>query len=329
MSSSVSSTRSSSATLAERLKKFDSQNTVSNEFRVYTVQGAVLSIVTVVLIVYFVASEVYFNFQLTLTERVHVNATNPRGLEMEFDISFPVIPCSQLSVDAHDPTGQAQSLHLDKDHHVWKHRFTMQQNGKMKVHLGDKEKLELGSTLLTAASAAGGAGAGTAGEYATARQLNKEGELEGKKEEEVCGSCYGAGEEGECCNSCDDVKRAYNRMGWKLSDPTVIKQCRDSGPEEQPGEGCNVHGIVALDSGGGNLHFAPAEDALKPSSSEQDMNILDLLLNNFRQWNVTHTIHKLRFGPKYPAGVYQLNGETRIISDTHGMYQYYVQVRWL
>ena len=26
-------------------------------------------------------------------------------------------------------------------------------------------------------------------------------------DEEECGSCYGDGDEGECCNTCDDVKR--------------------------------------------------------------------------------------------------------------------------
>lgn len=48
----------------------------------------------------------------------------------------------------------------------------------------------------------------------------------------------------------------------------------------------------------------------------------------FQEWNVTHTVHKIRFGPEYPAAVYQLDGETRTITDdTYGMYQYYFQVR--
>eukprot|EP00520_Triparma_pacifica_P002546 CAMPEP_0118655306 /NCGR_PEP_ID=MMETSP0785-20121206/12853_1 /TAXON_ID=91992 /ORGANISM="Bolidomonas pacifica, Strain CCMP 1866" /LENGTH=101 /DNA_ID=CAMNT_0006548025 /DNA_START=263 /DNA_END=563 /DNA_ORIENTATION=+ len=29
--------------------------------------------------------------------------------------------------------------------------------------------------------------------------------------EEICGDCYGAGEVGECCDTCDDVRRAYRR----------------------------------------------------------------------------------------------------------------------
>lgn len=38
--------------------------------------------------------------------------------------------------------------------------------------------------------------------------------------EEVCGSHYGAGEDGECCNTCDDVKRAYSRKGWQM--PSLV-----------------------------------------------------------------------------------------------------------
>ena len=51
-----------------------------------------------------------------------------------------------------------------------------------------------------------------------------------------CGDCYGAGEEGECCNSCEDVKQAYKRKGWSLRDLSNIKQCVKAGEAEE-GEG--------------------------------------------------------------------------------------------
>ena len=302
--------------LSERLKKIDTTSSVSKEFRVYTVQGAVLSVATVSLILYLVASEFVFNFQVTLQERVHVNATNPRGVEMEFDISFYAVSCAELNVDAQDPTGQQQSLHIDKEHHVWKHRFVMEDNGNMRTLLGEKEKIELGSTLLSA------------GQLDSQKLIDES--LQDDDEEDSddgCGSCYGAGEDDECCFTCDDVKRAYTRKGWQMPDLSEIKQCKQQGagtraPKED-GEGCNVHGIVALDSGGGNLHVAPGEGMAKPVASA---NLLDLLLGSIHEWNVTHVIHKLRFGPEYPAGVYQLDGASRTVTDTHGMYQYYLQV---
>ena len=32
-----------------------------------------------------------------------------------------------------------------------------------------------------------------------------------------CGNCYGAGEEGQCCNTCYDVKVAYDKKGTRRS----------------------------------------------------------------------------------------------------------------
>lgn len=307
--------------MEDRLKSLDAHSSVSKEFRVYTVQGAVLSVVTVLAILYLVISEASFNFQVTLQENVHVNATSSRGLEMEFDITFPALPCSKLKIDAADPQGQPQSLHLDKAHHVWKHRIKMSEDGKTKTLIGSKTKLEFGSTLKNE------------GELISV--VEEEGKIRedfGKEEEvdeDKCESCYGAGEEGECCNTCEDVRRAYKRRGWVLrTDITDVLQCKHelggrglAGEAEAEDEGCNVHGVVALSTGGGNLHLAPGRDA-----ASGGMSILDALMQSFLQWNVSHVVHKIRFGPEYPAAIYQLDGENRMIEDMSGMYQYYFQV---
>ena len=302
--------------LSERLKKVDAHSSVSKEFRVYTLSGAILSVVTLMLIVYLLVSEVYFNFQLTLQERVHVNATSSRGLEIEFDISLPEVPCSKLEIDASDPMGQPQSLHLDQYHHVWKHRIKMKEDGTRQL-IGLREKLELGSTLKSEQDLVE-----VAEEDGKLKSVEEPGGDESTGEEGKCGSCYGAGEEGECCNSCEDVRRAYKTKGWVLRDEyNTVEQCKGESAKESDGEGCNVHGVVALSTGGGNLHLAPGRGAAMGG-----MTILDVLMQTFQEWNVSHTIHKLRFGPEYPAAVYQLDGLTRSIQDTYGMYQYYFQV---
>ena len=33
-----------------------------------------------------------------------------------------------------------------------------------------------------------------------------------------CGSCYGAAEDGVCCDTCGDVMRAYRKKGWTFGD---------------------------------------------------------------------------------------------------------------
>lgn len=267
-------------------------------------------------IVYLVFTEVGYNFQTVTTERVHVNATSPTGLDVEFDITLPKVPCSQLNIDANDPTGQTQSLHLDHRHHIWKHRLIIDEETGTKKYIGRRSKLEQGSTLLEEA-------------HLEAELEKQYGDLLGGEGEEVveeeCGSCYGAGEEGECCQTCDDVKRAYNRKGWSFRDVKNIAQCKDNGNvEEKENEGCNVHGLIALDSGGGNFHLAPGRD-IEPTGGDL-FNMFELIMQTFEQWNVTHTLHRLRFGDEYPGHVHQLDAETRYIGDSYGMYQYYFKV---
>lgn len=264
-------------------------------------------------ILYLIYTELVFNFDTTLLERVHVNATTPAGLELEFDVTLPGVSCALLSIDANDPTGQRQSLHLDKRHHVWKHRIDVHGNV-----IGNKQRLELGSTLLQ--------------EDALRERALQAGAIIDKEstpveqEEEECGSCYGAGDDGECCDTCDDVKRVYARRGWVMPSIKDVAQCAgELSSKQENGEGCNVHGIVALSTGGGNLHLAPSHD-LEEFGSGKQVSILDVFMRTFEQFNVSHTIHKLRFGAEYPGNVNQLDGEVRHIKDGFGMYQYYFQV---
>jgi endoplasmic reticulum-Golgi intermediate compartment protein 3 len=344
-----SSTESSS--LADRLRKLDTQSSVSSEFRVYTLQGAIVSVLTVSAILYLFVTEFRYNFTVIQQQRVYVNATTTsegggRLLELEFDISLPEIPCSVLNIDAMDPHGQDQSLHLDTNHHVWKHRMKIKNN--QRILLGSKTKLEFGSTLLHARDVL--EDSELSPEFFDALQqqallngtaLRKNSTIAAANvtstiEDDACGSCFGAGDEGECCNTCDDVKRAYKRRGWVLKNEKEVPQCRNEAVmlvnnveqgKESEDEGCNVHGVVALAIGGGNLHLAPSKNQFNELSAQGTVNLFDLLMSFMQEWNVTHTIHKIRFGPEYPSATYQLDNHTVVIADTYGMYQYYFQVR--
>lgn len=299
--------------IGDSLKRLDGHSTISKEFRVHTVQGAVLSTITLVLIAYLTFTEFRFNFREELVERVHANATTERGLEMEFDITLHSVPCAILSIDANDPAGQRQSLHLDKVHHVYKHRIS--KDGRF---LGRKSRLELGSSLLSEQHLLD----------SLHNRTDDDDQVVSLEDihlmEEECGSCYGAGGEDACCNTCDDVKREYELEGWILPSLSEIKQCQNqTTAKEEEGEGCNVHGIVALSTGGGNLHLAPNRGL---DDSESVTSIIDVFLRTFEQFNVSHTINKIRFGADYPGVAHQLDKEERILGDSYGMYQYYLQI---
>lgn len=298
--------------LADKLKTFDYHTSVANEFKVQTGYGAALSVVTILAIIYLITTELHYNLTPTQRERVHVNSTTPDGVEMEFDVTLPSVPCALLTVDAQDPQGQAMNLHIDKTHRIWKHRI-----GKDGRTIGRKSRFEMGNTLISEKHV---------------EDMAKEKGIEFvdidddfQVTEEECGSCYGAEEEGECCNTCDDVKRAYQRKGWVLDKLSSIKQCKNEkrGSDEQ-GEGCNVHGIVALSEGGGNLHLAPGHEL--ENVGKTFTSLADLIATAFDTFNVSHTVNKLRFGQDYPGDVNQLDGEKRMVHDAYGMYQYYIQI---
>lgn len=276
---------------------------------------------------------------------------SPDGLEVEFDITFPHIPCALLATDANDPTGQSQSFHIDKKHRVWKHR--LDKNGK---RIGRKSKFELGGTLTKEDQLDALKNAKAADEALTAeeRKLQQEENNEAKSskedveevdDEELCGSCYGAGDEGECCNTCDDVKRAYRRKQWHIPDITKIDQCAHLvRATEEDGEGCNVHGYVALSTGGGNLHFAPDRQWEKEGDKSKNhvsmfggfmdlSSVIEMFNEAYEQFNVSHTVNQLSFGPSMPSRVRdslnltsQLDGAVRSVADGYGMFQYYLQV---
>lgn len=118
-----------------------------------------------------------------------------------------------------------------------------------------------------------------------------------------CGSCYGAKalREDGCCNTCQEVREAYVKSGWGMINANEIDQCIREGfldrIETQANEGCNIQGHLLVNKVRGNFHIAPG-DAFQTSS----MHIHDLKefvagAPDGHQFDLSHTIHKLKFGP--------------------------------
>jgi hypothetical protein len=76
-----------------------------------------------------------------------------------------------------------------------------------------------------------------------------------------CGSCYGGLEpEGGCCQTCEQVRKAYLDRGWAFSSPEGIEQCAKEGWVEkvnaQAKDGCRVEGKVRLKKVASSLIFS-------------------------------------------------------------------------
>lgn len=156
-----------------------------------------------------------------------------------------------------------------------------------------------------------------------------------------CGPCYGApppeGHNG-CCNTCDDVREAYASNGWGLSnDGKGIEQCeREHFAEhlaEMREEGCNVAGHLQVNKVAGNFHIAPGKSF---STSTMHVHDLQLYFDTPTQHTMSHIIHHLSFGPELPVdplhpkatpyGNNPLDGTESWSKIKHYNYMYFIKV---
>ena len=174
---------------------------------------------------------------------------------------------------------------------------------------------------------------------------------------DYCGSCYGAGKEGDCCNTCEELKQAYSEKGWSSSaiDGEKSEQCKrvrwqfvfdtckvgplvvscvhrachlqvldNPGLAAHAGEGCNLHGVLRVNKVAGNFHVALGTTKSVDGRLIHAFERADLL-----HFNTSHTIHHLSFGESFDQQVNPLSETYRILDPDVGpsaVYQYYIKL---
>lgn len=224
-----------------------------------------------------------------------VDTARGETLRINFDVTFPNIACSLLSVDAMDISGEQ---HYDIRHDIVKKRLDL-----------------LGNVI---DSRQGGIGVPK-----IERPLQRHG---GRLDhnETYCGSCYGAEmSDHDCCNSCEEVREAYTRKGWGITNPDLVDQCKREGflqkIKDEEGEGCNIHGFLEVNKVAGSIHFTPGK-----SFHHANFHIYDISFQ--REYNISHRINKLSFGKEFPGVVNPLDGVQWMQEASSGMYQYFIKV---
>lgn len=262
--------------------KFDSR--FEQEARDKTVFGAVLSVVAVLLVLVLVGGEVSYFFSIETKHELFVDTSDVnQQLTIHINVSFFKTPCDLISIDAIDSFGEFQK---DIEATTRKHRISndgtfiaetveLVNSGKKSMRNGEEEDH---------ASAAG----------------HRDG----------CGSCYGAGAAGSCCNSCDDVREAYERHGWtfNLNDVSIVQCAAERlahASRIANHEGCNIAGTLAVRRVQGNIHFIPGR-----SFTHLGQHLHDLAGDEVKDLNLTHRINHLSFGDSYPGLVNPLDGRT-------------------
>lgn len=204
----------------------------------------------------------------------------------------------------------------DAAHNIFKHKLSP---------LGEKEGLpqrhDVGDTIISEAQ--------LTADYEKTHSNKKKSETPSSSD---CGNCYGAGLPGQCCESCDDVKKAYARVGWRFK-PHEVLQCQKEAfldtLHDQYAEdgGCQVYGSLELSRLNGHFHIAPHKSLQRGSAGASGViSLIDLLQFTFDQFNISHTVNSLSFGDNFPGIKSPLDGQIRTVTDTHGMYQYYLKI---
>ncbi|KAK9800198.1 hypothetical protein WJX73_008042 [Symbiochloris irregularis] len=283
-----------------KLKALDAFPKVNEDFYQRTFSGGVITIGSSLIMLALFLSEFSYFLTVRTVNELSVDLSRGEQMDINFEITFPALPCGWLSLDAMDVSGE---MHLDVDHSVFKQR--LKSTGEPVVDEVEQHKVgpEQDLTLMHGAAP--------------------------ENETKPCGSCYGA--TGDCCNTCEEVRAAYRKRGWAFTDPQHIDQCAKEGYvtklKEQEGEGCRMWGLLNINKVAGNFHFAPGR-----SFQSGGMHVHDLVPFGTSEFDTSHTIQHLSFGKDYPGMRNPLDNIVVPRYNSHnpdgrtGMYQYFLKV---
>lgn len=278
-----------------KVRNLDAYPKINEDFYSRTLSGGVITLVSSIAMFLLFFSELGLYLHTVTESKLVVDTSRGEKLHINFDITFPAVSCTLLSLDAMDISGEQ---HLDIRHDIFKKRIGA--DGKVI----EERKEGIGGPQID-------------------KPLQRHG---GRLEhnETYCGSCFGAeSTDHECCNSCEEVREAYRRKGWGLTNPELIDQCKREGfaqkIKDEEGEGCNIYGSLEVNKVAGNFHFIK-------SFHQSSIHLPDMLAFQEDSYNISHKINKLAFGEYYPGIINPLDGVHWFQEIPNGMYQYFIKV---
>ncbi|KAG7342870.1 endoplasmic reticulum vesicle transporter [Nitzschia inconspicua] len=279
---------------------------VDREFTVQTQSGGIATIIAYSLIVVLVLAEIASHYQQNRMElsTTLVDTSLGKRMRVNMNITFPSLACDDLHLDAIDVAGDSQ-INIED---TLKKRKLHTATGKW----FSKEEIEVETN------------------NHRKQQERREEMLRKELPDDYCGPCYGAHqEEGQCCQTCDDVIDAYTKKRWKseLLKYTAEQCVREGRDKAEPkkmtkGQGCNLSGFMTVNRVSGNFHIAMGEGI------ERDgRHIHTYVPEDSPNFNASHIIHQLSFGPE--DGKEPLVGMTKIVTEqtgTTGLFQYFIKI---
>lgn len=282
------------------LDAFSRMMKVPDDLRTQSTTGGAISLVSFIVIFLLFTSELVSFLSPERTTKLSVDSGVGEKLRIHLDVDFPNVNCEIMGVDALDVGGTMQ---IEITNHMFKTPID---------HHGRPMKNAVRQKLMQHS---------TASEHKASPSPWPNG----------CGSCMGAQTSAdECCNTCDSVKKAYERRGWLLTDLSAVPQCQREGVttltpgEYDPDRGCNIHGFIEISKVAGRIHITPGHSFQFHGRTLHDMSAL-----RNHQLDLSHKIKKMSFGDPYPGQVNPLDGvEKRSQSneDKMGQHEYFIRI---
>ncbi|TNN13580.1 Endoplasmic reticulum-Golgi intermediate compartment protein [Schistosoma japonicum] len=272
------------------LRNFDAFAKPLKDFRVKTMSGAMVSIISSFIIGILFTSE-FISFMRTQNKQeIIVDINRGEKMSIYLDITINFIPCAFLRLDTMDTTGAQQ---LNVMHEVYKTSVSISGN-------------PLSNSVR--------------------HTVNDDSALTTTRDPNYCGSCYGADSPTrKCCNTCEEVQMAYHEMQWVFGNASEFEQCRNEnwdGMKRNIGnEGCRIHGSLTVNRVGGGFHIAPGH-----SYTENHAHVHSIRSLGHVQFNVSHSITELRFGDAYPGQINSLDGTKMTVDKPSQMFNYYLKL---
>ena len=299
-----------------QLRKLDFFDKVKAADTIQTGHGGVQTLLTYVAMLVLFLGEMRAYLSTNVSEHVVVDPSSSGRLRINVNVTFAALNCRDVSLVAMDVAGEHQ---LGIDHTVHKHRVDAR--GET---IGERFRSELGKAA-AARDGKDGFGGADAGKDGGAAALP----------EAYCGSCYGAGGakraggRAACCNTCDDVRAAYETKGWDVSGvegtaEQCVREAKNPAAAAKKDEGCNIEGSLTVNKVAGNIHVA-----LGKSRSVNGRLIHQFSPRQLEHFDTSHRIHTLSFGEPFPGQTNPLDGKSKRVNphaSQTGVFQYFIKI---
>lgn len=257
----------------------DAFSKAEEDVRIRTRMGATITLACLATTAMLLLSEWWQYSKIVSQSTLVMDRHRNDKLELNLDITFPHISCDLLNFDIIDDSGVLQ---YDDDLIVEGNIITGFSKIRLDASGNELERMDY--------------------------KLNDQIAQYPEDDANYCGSCYNSRDQSHnddpetkpedrvCCQTCDDVRRAYLDKGWAIMDGKGIQQCEREGYVDKINkhleEGCRVKGTTMLNRITGNIHFVPGEAFQNQDGHYHDTKLYDLKT----QLNFNHIINHLSFG---------------------------------